>query len=237
MNIVDVIIILILVSGGVLGFKRGFTSELVQSLGFFVAVIIAFLLKNPVSVFLYEHLPFFKFGGIIKGVTALNIALYEVFAFLIVLTIIMFALRLLVHFTNIFEGFLKVTIVFAPISKIGGMIIGILESFVWVFLILYVATLPMFNIKEINESKYKDKILNNVPILSGFASKTVDVFNDFSKLKDKYEISPNAKEFNKETLDLFLKYDVISVDSVEVLVKQDKIKVDNIDEILNKYRK
>ena len=52
MNIVDVIIILILVSGGVLGFKRGFTSELVQSLGFFVAVIIAFLLKNPVSVFL-----------------------------------------------------------------------------------------------------------------------------------------------------------------------------------------
>lgn len=236
MNIFDVAIILIIICGMVLGFKRGFTRELVSSIGFILIVIIAFLLKNPVSVFLYEHLPFFKFAGIIKGVTALNIVLYEAFAFIIVLTILSFALKLLIQFTNIFEGFLKVTIVLAPISKIGGAIVGFIESYVWAFIILYILSIPTFNIPELNNSKYKDKILNNTPILSSMVDKSLDVINDFTKIRDKYETTPNASEFNRETLELFLKYDVITVDSVETLVNKDKLKIDNIDELLEQYR-
>ena len=236
MNIFDVAVILIIICGMVLGFKRGFTRELVSSIGFILIVIIAFLLKNPVSVFLYEHLPFFKFAGIIKGVTALNIVLYEAFAFIIVLTILSFALKLLIQFTNIFEGFLKVTIVLAPISKIGGAIVGFIESYVWAFIILYILSIPTFNIPELNNSKYKDKILNNTPILSSMVDKSLDVINDFTKIRDKYETTPNASEFNRETLELFLKYDVITVDSVETLVNKDKLKIDNIDELLEQYR-
>lgn len=236
MNIFDVAIILIIICGMVLGFKRGFTRELVSSIGFILIVIIAFLLKNPVSVFLYEHLPFFKFAGIIKGVTALNIVLYETFAFIIVLTILSFALKLLIQFTNIFEGFLKVTIVLAPISKIGGAIVGFIESYVWAFIILYILSIPTFNIPELNNSKYKDKILNNTPILSSMVDKSLDVINDFTKIRDKYKTTPNASEFNRETLELFLKYDVITVDSVETLVNKDKLKIDNIDELLEQYR-
>lgn len=236
MNIFDVAIILIIICGMVLGFKRGFTRELVSSIGFILIVIIAFLLKNPVSVFLYEHLPFFKFAGIIKGVTALNIVLYEAFAFIIVLTILSFALKLLIQFTNIFEGFLKVTIVLAPISKIGGAIVGFIESYVWAFIILYILSIPTFNIPELNNSKYKDKILNNTPILSSMVDKSLDVINDFTKIRDKYKTTPNASEFNRETLELFLKYDVITVDSVETLVNKDKLKIDNIDELLEQYR-
>lgn len=236
MNIFDVAIILIIICGMVLGFKRGFTRELVSSIGFILIVIIAFLLKNPVSVFLYEHLPFFKFAGIIKGVTALNIVLYESFAFIIVLTILSFALKLLIQFTNIFEGFLKVTIVLAPISKIGGAIVGFIESYVWAFIILYILSIPTFNIPELNNSKYKDKILNNTPILSSMVDKSLDVINDFTKIRDKYKTTPNASEFNRETLELFLKYDVITVDSVETLVNKDKLKIDNIDELLEQYR-
>lgn len=48
--------------------------------------------------------------------------------------------------------------------------------------------------------------------------------------------APNATEFNRETLDLFLKYDVITVDSVETLRDKNKLKIDNLDEILNKYK-
>ena len=83
MNIFDIIVIIVIVSCMVAGFKRGFTRELVSAVGFFLVVVLSYYLKNPISVFLYEHLPFFKFGGIIKGVTALNIFLYEAFAFLI----------------------------------------------------------------------------------------------------------------------------------------------------------
>lgn len=81
MNGFDAAIILILIMGAVVGFKRGFTYEVVSTVGFFLVLILAYFLKNPLSVFLYEHLPFFKFGGIFKGVTVLNIFLYEVMLF------------------------------------------------------------------------------------------------------------------------------------------------------------
>ncbi|MBP3765595.1 MAG: CvpA family protein [Bacilli bacterium] len=236
MNIIDVIVILVIVSCMVAGFKRGFTRELVSAVGFFLVVVLSFYLKNPISVFLYEHLPFFRFGGIIKGVTALNIFLYEVFAFLIAMSILTFILKMLEQFTNIFEGLLKVTLVLAPISKIGGMLVGIIEGFVWAFIILFIATLPMFRMVDMDNSKFKDKILNNTPILSSVTSKSLNVINDFASVKEKYEKSSNAKEFNRETLDLFLKYDVVSVKSADTLIKDGKIKIDNPDELLNKYK-
>ena len=61
MNIVDVIIIIFILIGGLLGFKRGAVKEFVSAIGFFVVVVLSFLLKNPLSVIFYENLPFFKF--------------------------------------------------------------------------------------------------------------------------------------------------------------------------------
>ena len=237
MNIIDIAIILLLISGMVLGFKRGFTTQLVSSIGFILVVVISFIMKNPVSAFLYEHLPFFKFAGIIKGVSVLNIALYEVFAFLIVLSLLTAILKVIMSVTNIFETLLKITIVLAPLSKIGGAIVGLIEAYVWTFIILYIMSLPVFNFDVINNSKYKDKILKHTPILSGLVDNSLNVFNDFVALREKYADETNTAEFNRETLDLFLKYNVMSVDAVETLVKKDKLKVDNVDEILDKYRK
>jgi len=236
MNLFDVIIILLLISGVVAGFKRGFLKELVSFLGVFVVVVFSFLLKNPVSIFLYENLPFFKFAGVIKGVTVLNIALYEIIAFLAVATILTIIFKILLQFTNIFESLLKVTIIFAPISRMGGAIVGFIESFIWTFIILYVMSLPMFSIPQFNESNLKDKILNNTPLLSGFTEQTINAVNEFVELKDKYEATPDAEQFNRETLDLFLKYDVVKVESIDKLVEKNKLQINNIDEILNKYR-
>jgi uncharacterized membrane protein required for colicin V production len=236
MNIVDAIIILILILGVVIGLKRGFTSQLVSFLGVFAVIILAFLLKNPVSIFLYEHLPFFKFAGVIKGVTVLNIALYELIAFIIVLSILMVILKVIIHLTNIIETLLKITIIFAPISKIGGAIVGFIESYVWVFIILYILCLPVFNVPFVNESKLKNVFLEKTPILSNIIDDSMNVINEFVELRDKYETTPDASQFNRETLDLFLKYDVVSVDSINKLVEKDKLKIDNIDEIINKYK-
>ena len=136
MNIVDVIIILLIFSGALLGFKRGFTRQLVSLGSFFATVILAFLLKNPVSILLYEHLPFFKFGGILKGVTVLNIALYEVIAFFIMVLLISLLFKVLTIVTNLFEKILKMTIILSIPSKIAGAIVGVIESYIWVFILL-----------------------------------------------------------------------------------------------------
>lgn len=238
MNIVDLIIIILILFGAVIGFKRGFTKSLVSAVGLIAIVVIAFLLKNPVSTVLYEHLPFFQFGGVIKGVTVLNIALYELLAFIIVLAILGIVLKILMIATSIFERILTLTIILGIPSKILGAIIGALEWFILVFIGLYVLNMPVVNVKEINNSTLAPKILNNTPILSGVIKDTNDVINEFASIKDRYtDKNVDTNEFNKETLDLFLKYNVVSVDSVDKLIKDNKLKIDGIDEVLVKYRK
>lgn len=238
MNIVDLIIIIVILFGAVIGFKRGFTKSLVSAVGLIAIVIIAFLLKNPVSTVLYEHLPFFQFGGVIKGVTVLNIALYELLAFVIVLAVLGIVLKILMIATSIFERILTLTIILGIPSKILGAIIGALEWFILVFIGLYVLNMPVVNVKEIDNSTLAPKILNNTPILSGVIKDTNDVINEFASIKDRYtDKNVDTNEFNKETLDLFLKYNVVSVDSIDKLIKDNKLKIDGIDEILVKYRK
>lgn len=237
MNIIDFIIILVIISCMIAGFKRGFTRAFVSAVGFIVVIVLAYLFKNPVSVFLYNHLPFFKFGGIIKGVTAVNIILYEIFAFLIVVTILGFILHLIEKGTSIFENFLKLTIVFVPLSKIGGIIMGLIEGIIWSFIVLFIVSLPIFNIKELNDSKFRNVILKNTPLLSNMTEKSMDVISDFEKLKEKYEKEADTKAFNRETINLFLKYEVVSYDSVKSLIDSGKLKVDDKNKVLKEDAK
>ena len=237
LNIIDIIIIVFILLGALVGFKRGVTKQLVSCLGLIAVVILSFLLKNPVSIFLYEHLPFFKFGGLLKGVTVLNILLYEVIAFLVVFAILMVALKLLLLATTLFEAILKATIVLSIPSKIMGAIVGILENFIITFIILYVLMLPIINIDITKDSNLGNKILKSTPILSGMVDKSFVVIEEFTDLKEKYESATNANEFNLETLDLFLKYDIITINSVDRLVEKNKLVIDNIDIVLKKYRR
>ena len=237
MNIVDVLIILIIIAGGVSGFKKGFTREFVSFVGIFLVVILSFLLKNPVSSFLYEHLPFFNFGGLFKGITSLNILLYEVIALLIVMSVLIIILKITTMVTKVFETLLKFTIILGIPSKLLGMVVGFVEGFVWVFIGLYILNLPVFNIKEIEESKFKESILQNVPILSSLADDTVKVIEEFTDLKNQYDdTNIDSNEFNLKTLNVFLKYNVITVESVEKLEEKGKLKIEGLDKLLNEYR-
>lgn len=233
MNIVDVFIILLLGLGAVLGFKRGFTKSLATSVGFVAVIILAFILKNPLSELMYQNLPFFNFWGIFKGVTVLNILLYEIIAFLIILSILTVILKLIIFATSIFEKILTFTVVLGIPSKLLGIIVGIVEYYVITFVILFVISLPIFNIDFIEGSKWRKPILNNTPILTDISKNTINVFNEFSSLKEKYEKSTSAKEFNKEALDIFLKYNVITPTSANKLIEKGKIEVDK--NVIQKY--
>ena len=237
MNIVDAIIILIIISSALIGYKRGFTKELVCFLGFFFVIVFSFIFKNPLSKILYEYLPFFKFTGLIKGVTSLNIILYEIISFFIIASILLIILKILMFATTIFEKLLKITIVLGIPSKILGFVVGIIEGITWSFIIIYIFSLPIFNLDIIHESKLKDPILKYTPILSTVVDDTVKASNEFIELKDEYkENKINNDEFDLKSLDILLKYKIVSVDSVETLVKKDKISIENIDILLNKYK-
>ena len=236
MNIIDVLIIVFLLFGGYIGFKRGFTKQLLSSLGLILVVIISFIFKNPVSTYMYENLPFFKFGGIFKGVTVLNILVYEVIAFFLVLAILLIILRILIFISGIFETFLKMTIILGIPSKILGAILGIVENLIIVFLLLYVFTLPIFGLEGVNESKIGQTILKNTPYFSKQIDKSVSVAYEFIDLQEKYEKATNPNDFNLETLDLLLKRNIITISSVDKLIEKDKLEIKNIETVLEKYR-
>lgn len=237
MSIVDIVVIILILLGAAVGFKRGFTRQLVECIGFIVCLVLAYLLKNPVSSFLYEYLPFFTFGGVVKGVIVLNILVYEVLAFLIVFSILKIALSLVKMLTGAFEGLLNATIILGIPSKILGAILGGIEWTIISFITIFVLSLPIFNNNFINDSVICKDILTYTPILSPITSKTVTVFNEFSSLKDKYQDNTNVNQFNLDALDLFLKYDIIDIDSANKLYSSGKFNtITNVDTVLDKYK-
>lgn len=224
-NIIDIGIIVLILCGAILGFSRGFTKEVVSCVGFLLVVVLAFILKNPISTFLYENLPFFSFWGVFKGVTVLNIALYEIIAFLICFIILEVALKILLLATTLFEAILNATIILGIPSKILGAIVGVFQYYVVAFIALYVLSLPIFSV-PLQDSKLGTRILNETPVLSGVADKMLSVVDEFADLKEKYKSDTNAREFNSETLKLFLKYDVVTVESVEKLISNKKLNIE-----------
>ncbi len=237
MNIVDVLIIIFLVLGAFTGFKQGFTKSLVNCIGYIVIIILAFILKNPLSEFLMSFLPFFDFFGLIKGLTVFNIALYEIIAFVLVFSILLILLKILLLATTIFEKILSFTIILGIPSKILGMIIGIIKNFVITFGILYIINLTGVASEDMHKSVFNEPILNSTPILSNIAGESIKVAKEFADIKDKYESTNSNNQFNLETLDLFLKYNIVTPQAAQKLIDNGKLKIKGADKIINKYER
>ena len=236
MNIIDVLVILIIIIMAIVGFKRGFIHSIVSFVGTILVVILAFIFKNSVSIIMYENLPFFKFNGFFKNISVINILFYEVIAFIIVLIVLEILLKIFIKLSKLIEKILKATIILSIPSKIAGAIVGIIEGYVISFALLYIFSLSIFNVVEMQNSKYRDPILNDTPVLTAVADDALVMIKDYEALKDKYAENENAEEFNLETLDLLLKYKIISVKSVDKLVENNKLQINNIESVVQKYR-
>lgn len=236
MGIIDLVIIIFILFGAVIGLKQGFTKSLVSLCGFIVVTVLAFILKNPISELMMTYMPFFDFWGLMKGLSVLNIAIYELFSFLFVLGILTAALKILSLTTSVFEKLLSMTIILGIPSKILGAVFGMIKSYIIVFIACYIMSLPIFSENEfIKNSTLKDPILENTPVLSVFAERTLNVMSEFSDLSEKYQSTESSNEFNLETLELFLKYDVVKPKTVQILIDRGKLHITGADELIKKY--
>ena len=224
MGTIDLIIIILLLIGGVVGFKEGAIKKLTSFIGLFVVVVLAFILKNKLSVYFYENLPFLDLWGVFKGVQILNVVFYELVAFVIIASVLMIGYRLLLIITGLIEKILKATVILSIPSKLLGFVIGIIESYVWIYIFIFILTLPVVNFKEVYTSKIANSMLKDTPILSTFTSKTVDVYNDIYKIVVNRKDKTN-KELNEETMDLMLNYDIITKESAQKLIDSNKVSV------------
>ena len=226
MNVVDVIIIALLILGGVAGFKAGVIKKLTDFIGMFVVIILAFYLKNYISVIMYENLPFFNFFGLINGIDALNILLYEVIAFLVIFIALLFVLKVVLMLTGLVEKILKATVILSIPSKLLGIVVGVIEMYVYLFLILVIVSLPIFDSSFLKNSKMNNFILNNTPVLSGVSEEIIDIYGDVYNIIDNRKSKTN-EQLNEEILKVLIDNKVVTKESAKKLVDKNKIHIND----------
>jgi len=234
LSIVDVIIILFILLGGVVGFKEGVIKKTTSIVGLVLVVILSFTLKNYLSVFFYENLPFLDLWGIFKGIQVLNIVFYEMVAFLLIASVLMIVYKVIIGLTGLIEKILKATVILSIPSKILGFFVGMLESYVWVYIFLFILTLPVFNIKDLYESKTAMFIITKTPILSKYTGKTLDIYSDLYSIIDNRENKTNEK-VNEEAMKLMLEYEIITPESAQKLIDKNKVDVSD-DSFIDDYK-
>lgn len=226
MNVVDIVIIILLLFGAIAGFKAGVIKKTADFVGMFVIVVLAFYLKNYLSVLMYENLPFFGFAGFIKGIDAINILFYEVVAFVVTFAVLLFVLKVILMLTGLVEKILKATVILSIPSKLLGIVVGVIEMYVYTFLILVVITLPIFKIPHVSDSKLANFILDNTPILSGVSEEMIDIYGDVYEILD-HKDSKTNEELNEDILKLLIEKEVITKESAKELIDKNKIHIND----------
>jgi len=221
-NILDALIIIFFILGILSGIRRGFIKQTVLLVGLVIILVLSFYLRLPVSTFLYKHLPFFSFTGIFKGVSVLNILVYELIAFLVVFSILYIVLRLLLKISGLIEKILKATIILGFFSKIAGAVVGFIEAYIVIFIVLFIFSQPFIKVTGIEDSKMSKTILSSTPVMSSAVSNIQTVLEEVDDLTYKYSKN-NTKEFNNEAIKLFIKYNIVSQENVDYLKEKGKL--------------
>lgn len=232
MNIVDILIIIFILLTGIVGAKRGVFKELVLCLGTILVFYLAYKFKDPLANFFLLRFPMFDFPNLFKGVITLNILVYQLLAFMLVLALLLIVFEIILSITGLFEKLLRITIILGIPSKILGFIAGLVEGYVIAFVILFFLTQPAFSFKHFIESKYANKILTSSPVLTDITQDTVSTVEDIYALKDE----KNVSILNRKTLEIMLDKKIVSYDVVNELYQKGKINFEGIEVLLNKYK-
>ena len=236
MAIVDILIVVLILLFGLYGYHTGFIKTVVGTVGLIVVFVLAFLFKDPLAEWLSFNLPFFDLPGFFKGISVLNVVIYQLIAFIIVFFVLMMVFALVIKLSGLIEKILKWTIVLRLPSKILGFIVGIMMGIVVASSILMIVSLPVFNFEFVHESKVKNFLMEVVPITGTLSSDTNKAINEIMDLKKVYNDNENKDEFNSKSLDILLKYNIINVDYAKKLIDSQKLIVKDGDKIINKYK-
>ena len=228
-NVIDVVIILLLLAGIIIGYKKGAIQMLAYIIGTVGIIIISWYLKNPLAIFMYKHFPYFNNNTIFKNVYVINILIYQVLAFIIILSIFFILLGIVLKFTGLISKIVNKSIILTFPSRLIGMLLGFLESYIFIFILLFIISQFSISYEVLNSSKYSDVILQKTPLTNEFRNS----YKAFNKIKD---ISKDKKNDNKnnESLNVLLKYKIITPKVMNNLVKYGKIKKEDVIDLIER---
>ncbi|WP_445489554.1 CvpA family protein [Niallia sp. 03133] len=166
----DFIIIILLLFGLLRGLKRGLILQVVHLTGFIAAFIVANKYYIPFSTKLTLWVPYPNLGEN-SFITTLfsNANLEDVFYRAIAFALIFFAVKIVWQILGSMIDFVASLPVLSQLNTWAGAIFGLIESYLVLFILLYIAALmPIDFIQDhLNKSTIAAGIIENTPYFSG----------------------------------------------------------------------
>ena len=221
--IINVLIILILLADVIAGYKKGFLEHTIKFVRILVSMVGAYLLKGPLSTYMYTNLPFFDLDGLFDGVTSINILIYELIAFFVVFIVIFIIVTVISDILKLEERLLRIVSIIGVPNKIMGAIIGVCKSFI----LLYFGLSLFFvgaNFMKWDTGVSLGNYIVEFPILKNTFGSILDSFDEITALAVEYEDIQDKEELNNKSIDILLKYDIITEENLELLIESGKVR-------------
>ncbi|MDV2581168.1 CvpA family protein [Alkalibacillus haloalkaliphilus] len=165
----DIILLILLILGFLIGLKRGFILQLMHLAGFVVAFIVARLYYEDLAGLLELWIPNPNtadehfWGTLISG-SGLVDAFYNGVAFIIIFIIVKILMQVLANMLD----FVSNIPILSSINNLLGSIFGLIEMYVIVFVVLFLLSLVSVDFVQdfIQDSSIASFMIENTPLLS-----------------------------------------------------------------------
>lgn len=224
--IVDIAIIIFLIGGIVVGYKRGFLENTVRLVGSIIAIVVAYLLKDPLSVYLYTNLPFFSLSGKLEGVSVINVIIYELISFIVLWILVSIVLAILAKILKLEKLAITLVTKLRIPNKILGVIVGFAESYLFVYFLVLIAMFVV-NIFDYDMDKRLASYVFKTPVLHETFSPAYNALVDISSIAVEYENTNDKIAFNADAVEILIKYDLVSEENIDLLIEQGKIQIEH----------
>lgn len=165
----DIILLIILIGGIIIGAKRGLIVQLLHMVGFIVALVVAYKYYKPLAEYFVLWIPYPAVSDDSTFTIAieqldLDQTFYQLFAFALIFFAVKFGLQLL---ASMFD-FLKYLPVLGFVSKVLGAVLGFIEAYILLFIFIYVfALLPLDAVQnQLENSGIAQAMIEKTPYFS-----------------------------------------------------------------------
>ena len=228
MKISEIVIIIIILLGALIGFKKGAIKEIFELVGTVSIIIIAYLLKGYLASFLIKLLPFFNFKGYV-GLYSINFLIYDVISFIIIFVLLYCILNILINLAGFIDKLINLSVIFALPSKIIGLVLGMVNALVFVFLLCYIAMQIPHTQKYVMESKVSTSILERTPIVNVVCSKGILVSEDvYNKLLSYSFKEEDTQDMNLQIATSVAKYGLVDKTLIQEVINKGKLNLEHV---------